>query len=258
MAYAVRTSLGLTHQSFDVLVPSRLRPGDSFTTDKVFGKQRHEIVVPFGVDGGDKLTCIVVSEECHGGEEVIVYTRAGDMWITVPKHMTGGILIKDVGSSLAQWTEGAAHSEMRISLWRTCWRVAVGELLCTYLANSFTMCLCMHREAPSAGPDSHMPPVRRAQRDVMNGANVWRRFAGAELASLIESGAVAILDARWVIRLWKFGGVIRQRQELPEEAFLSVEEVISLHGRVDDLYNGDFDLYVWVPDLGLALRVCPV
>jgi len=52
-------------------------------------------------------------------------------------------------------------------------------------------------------------------------------FRGNEIEPFLRSGAVAILNAAWVVSLWRGGGRIRRRQELPPEAFLAVDELIA-------------------------------
>ena len=54
----------------------------------------------------------------------------------------------------------------------------------------------------------------------------WDLCDGAELEPLLRSGAIAILNAKWVVALWKSNGRIRRRQELPDEAFLSLDDLI--------------------------------
>lgn len=55
---------------------------------------------------------------------------------------------------------------------------------------------------------------------------LWEQWQGPQLEPLLASGAVALLDARWLIELGENGGVLRPRQALPEKAFLSLSEVI--------------------------------
>ena len=80
------------------------------------------------------------------------------------------------------------------------------------------------QKSTPSGP--HMPPSRGIKvPDAMR--NEWERCGGTEIESVLRSGAVALLDARWVVALWENGGRISRRQELPDEAFLSVDEVIA-------------------------------
>ena len=53
----------------------------------------------------------------------------------------------------------------------------------------------------------------------------WDELGGAELEPVLLSGAIALLDAHWLIRLAGAGGVPHPRQCLPPEAFLSADEV---------------------------------
>merc|ERR1719183_1007864 len=50
---------------------------------------------------------------------------------------------------------------------------------------------------------------------------LWRERGGGDLERVLASGAVALLDAQWVISHAEAGGVLTHRQALPKEAFLS-------------------------------------
>ena len=54
----------------------------------------------------------------------------------------------------------------------------------------------------------------------------WRVLRGGDLESVLASGAVAVLDAQWVIRHAEAGGVLNHRQALPKEAFLSFADLV--------------------------------
>jgi len=52
-----------------------------------------------------------------------------------------------------------------------------------------------------------------------------KRFGGTELEVVLKLGAVALLDAQWMVELAARGGVLWPRQKPPDEAFLSLSEV---------------------------------
>ncbi|EOD32920.1 hypothetical protein EMIHUDRAFT_122935, partial [Emiliania huxleyi CCMP1516] len=54
----------------------------------------------------------------------------------------------------------------------------------------------------------------------------WRKRGGGDLEPVLASGAVALLDAQWIIRHAEAGGVLTHRQALPEEAFLSFADLV--------------------------------
>ena len=54
----------------------------------------------------------------------------------------------------------------------------------------------------------------------------WRELGGDALEPVLASGAVALLDARWIISHAEAGGVLTHRQALPEEAFLSLADLV--------------------------------
>ncbi|EOD26952.1 hypothetical protein EMIHUDRAFT_236263 [Emiliania huxleyi CCMP1516] len=55
---------------------------------------------------------------------------------------------------------------------------------------------------------------------------LWRILGGGDLERVLASGAVALLDARWIISHAEAGGVLNHRQALPKEAFLSFADLV--------------------------------
>ena len=59
----------------------------------------------------------------------------------------------------------------------------------------------------------------------------WRKRGGAALESALQvdpehgDSPVALIDARYIVELWKRGGKILRRQDLPKEAFIDLETV---------------------------------
>jgi len=70
----------------------------------------------------------------------------------------------------------------------------------------------------------HLPPARdvAVSEDTLTR---WKKYGGTEIEAVLASGAVALLDAKWLIELSARGGVLRPRQALPDEAFLSLSEL---------------------------------
>ena len=60
----------------------------------------------------------------------------------------------------------------------------------------------------------------------------WRRLRGHELEAALKSGAIALLDGRWLVACAERGERIRRRQDLPPEAFISLEELKAAAGAV--------------------------
>ena len=54
----------------------------------------------------------------------------------------------------------------------------------------------------------------------------WRKRGGGDLEPVLASSAVALLDAQWIIRHAEAGGTLTHRQALPEEAFLSLADLV--------------------------------
>ncbi|EOD05722.1 hypothetical protein EMIHUDRAFT_460178 [Emiliania huxleyi CCMP1516] len=55
---------------------------------------------------------------------------------------------------------------------------------------------------------------------------LWREHGGGDLEPVLASGAVALLDAQWIISHAGAGGVLTHRQALPKEAFLSLADLV--------------------------------
>ena len=64
----------------------------------------------------------------------------------------------------------------------------------------------------------------------------WRNTGGAALESALQvdpehgDSPVALIDARYIVELWRRGGKILRRQDLPKEAFIDLETVKRLPG----------------------------
>ena len=50
---------------------------------------------------------------------------------------------------------------------------------------------------------------------------LWRKRFGDALEPVLASGAIALLDAHWIIKHAEAGGILDHRQALPSEAFLT-------------------------------------
>lgn len=74
-------------------------------------------------------------------------------------------------------------------------------------------------EAPAHLPVVECVPVSAEETER------WVRYGGSELEPSLASGAIALLDAVWLVALAEGGGVLLPRQALPDEAFLSAEQV---------------------------------
>lgn len=78
------------------------------------------------------------------------------------------------------------------------------------------------KEFMAAWEPAHQPPAR----EVPVGEKWrWETYGGGEIEAVLSSGAIVLLDAQWVVDLAESGGMLRPRQALPDEAFLSLSEV---------------------------------
>ena len=80
---------------------------------------------------------------------------------------------------------------------------------------------------PEAAP--HMPPTRPAPPVPVALAarqkRAWERLGGREIEDMVGRGAVALLDAHWVLAHASRGGRLTRRQEMPPEAFITLAEL---------------------------------
>jgi len=107
-------------------------------------------------------------------------------------------------------------------------RVAAGEA--AYLAAEQAAAEEPARVAADRPP--HLPPAREVKVDEEKMVK-WKKRGGTELEAVLKTGAVALLDAEWVIACAASGGVLLPRQALPDEAFLSISEVQARTGNCD-------------------------
>ena len=79
-----------------------------------------------------------------------------------------------------------------------------------------------------------MPPIRKAFIGEEERKR-WKELGGKMVEALLCSGAVAVLDAAWLVALAEKGGVLRRRQDTPDEAFLCASEVKAAGCPLDSL-----------------------
>ena len=65
---------------------------------------------------------------------------------------------------------------------------------------------------------------------------IWREKGGADVESALQvdpvhgDSPVTLIDARFIVELWKRGGKILRRQDLPKEAFIDLDTLKRLEG----------------------------
>ena len=74
------------------------------------------------------------------------------------------------------------------------------------------------------GSECHMPPMRIVKIGEEEKKR-WKELGGRMIENLLFSGAVAVLDAKYLVWLAETGGVLQRRQDLSDEAFLSLAEL---------------------------------
>jgi len=84
---------------------------------------------------------------------------------------------------------------------------------------------------PAMGLPAHIPMTHKVSVDDMV-VKKWAESGGVELEAMLESGAVSLLDAKWIIDLAERGGVLLPRQAMPDDAFLSLNQVRAAVGEI--------------------------
>ena len=116
--------------------------------------------------------------------------------------------------------------------------VGAGVLLSAVVAAAITL-LRRRRPRVRSDPDEVVPQDHPPSDD-------WSRFGGDEIEAALRGGAIALLDGAWVVRCAaRAGGRIQRRQDLPDEAFLSLD-AIKAAGIVRDALPVAVVSYPWL------------
>jgi len=75
----------------------------------------------------------------------------------------------------------------------------------------------------------HLPMDRRVILTDKS-RRTWAERGGGEVSSVLESGAVTLLSARWLVEYEGNGNILVPRQALPPEAFLALQEIQAATG----------------------------
>ena len=89
-------------------------------------------------------------------------------------------------------------------------------------------------------PDPNQRPKTEAgagTRDTETSAQRPPHFGPEALLASVESGAIAPLRGRWLVRLEADGGRVQRRQDLPPEAFFPADELRRLVEALGDDYG---------------------
>ena len=68
---------------------------------------------------------------------------------------------------------------------------------------------------------------------------LWEKNAGVELDEVLRSGAVALVDAEWMVERAKSGGPLEPRQALPSAAFMPLSGVKAAGGYSSEHDKGE-------------------
>jgi len=80
---------------------------------------------------------------------------------------------------------------------------------------------------PSVCESPHQPTDRNVEVKADQDA-LWKHHGGDVLEQAIRSGAIALCEAKWLVEFAKSGGVLPRRQDLPEDAFITLSELKSI------------------------------
>ena len=95
-------------------------------------------------------------------------------------------------------------------------------------------------EPTQPGPGPNQRPKTEAgagTRDTETPAPRPPHFGPEALLASVESGAIAPLRGRWLVRLEADGGRVQRRQDLPPEAFFPADELRRLVEALGDDYG---------------------
>ncbi|CAK0863806.1 unnamed protein product [Prorocentrum cordatum] len=137
----------------------------------------------------------------------------------------------------------------------SCWfklpqLVATWKSLATPPSASIEMGCCMASYRSQAA-EPQLPPHMPELEEVPVTADVqarWESCGGLELDPVLGSGAVVLMDAEWMVRRARTGGVLEPRQALPPTAFISHSAVkAASNDQIDiDLLHIAFISHCWL------------
>ena len=90
-----------------------------------------------------------------------------------------------------------------------------------------TLCCCYKKERPTEGNDTKLEEAGEAPPTCID---LERYTEPKSIWVALETGHVRLVKMSWLIEHSKNGRILARRQELPEEAFISVAELKRLYG----------------------------
>ena len=78
-------------------------------------------------------------------------------------------------------------------------------------------------------------PFNSTARSMSSPDERWTQYRGHEIEPPLRSGAIALLDATWLVGHAAAGGRLIRRQDLPPEAFLSLNDLLATGQSADGL-----------------------
>lgn len=96
---------------------------------------------------------------------------------------------------------------------------------------------CSRREEPpTAALDVHAISSMDANSLITGEQpDMWQKLRGHEIEAPLRSGAIALLDAAYLVTLAESSGIIQHRQALPAQAFISLDELKATGQTTDSL-----------------------
>ena len=72
----------------------------------------------------------------------------------------------------------------------------------------------------------HLPASAPCEPATADAVKQWEKHRGTDLEAALASGAIALLDGAWLVAHSRtLGARLRRRQELPDEAFVSLDAI---------------------------------
>ena len=88
-------------------------------------------------------------------------------------------------------------------------------------------CSC-RRARKEAAQRIHIPPAERGTvRTTAWQQGFWQELRGNDIEKLMRCGAIALVDASWLVSYAASGSILRPRQQMPYESYVSVDELLA-------------------------------
>jgi len=89
----------------------------------------------------------------------------------------------------------------------------------------------LEQASPDSIDSSSIIPSVGSSIEVTKAVDLSRYVEPASIWSALDTQHVRLIRMSWLIKQWKSGRVLNRRQELPEEAFITLRELQQMYGK---------------------------